>query len=139
MSGILAQHRPLLIAAPTGIGHPHLTGHPKPTGVFHQNWLQTGSVALPVPVEPPRNSFRGSKACLDSRDQRTRRGPVKQSYTTYLNLPNPTFLSVLIMNPNMEFIGTLQNLGFGRLGYRRHVQEAPTWVVDKIRVPFWVA
>ena len=31
---------------------------------------------------------------------------------TYLNLPNPTFLSVLIINPNMEFIGTRQKSRF---------------------------
>ena len=30
----------------------------------------------------------------------------------YLNLPNPTFLSVLIINPNMEFIGTRQKSRF---------------------------
>ena len=30
----------------------------------------------------------------------------------YLNLPNPTFLSVPIINPNMEFIGTRQKSRF---------------------------
>ena len=30
----------------------------------------------------------------------------------YLNLPNPTFLSVLIINPNMVFIGTRQKSRF---------------------------
>ena len=35
----------------------------------------------------------------------------------YLNLPKPTFLWVLIISPNMEFIGTLQKIGFGRLRY----------------------
>ena len=33
----------------------------------------------------------------------------------YLNLPNPTFLSVPIINPNMEFIGTRQKVGSGGL------------------------
>ena len=32
----------------------------------------------------------------------------------YLNLPNPTFLSVLTINPNMEFIGTRQKSDFRR-------------------------
>ena len=30
----------------------------------------------------------------------------------YLNLPNPTFLQVLIINPSIEFIGTLQKSRF---------------------------
>ena len=30
----------------------------------------------------------------------------------FLNLPNPTFFSVLIINPNMEFIGTRQQSRF---------------------------
>ena len=30
----------------------------------------------------------------------------------YLNLPEPTFLSVLIRNPNMEFLGTRQKSRF---------------------------
>ena len=30
----------------------------------------------------------------------------------YLNLPNPTFLSVRIINPNMEFIGTREKSRF---------------------------
>ena len=34
------------------------------------------------------------------------------SLGSYLNLPNPTFLSALIRNPNMEFIGTLQKSRF---------------------------
>ena len=35
---------------------------------------------------------------------------------TYLNLPNPTFLSALIINPNMEFTGTRQkSVGSGGL------------------------
>ena len=29
----------------------------------------------------------------------------------YLNLPKPTFLSVLIIHPTMEFIGTLHKSG----------------------------
>ena len=37
----------------------------------------------------------------------------------YLNLPNPTFLSVLIINPNIDFIGTRQKSRFWwvKVGY----------------------
>ena len=54
----------------------------------------------------------------------------------YLKLPNPTFLSVLIINPNMEFIGTGQKSKFrwvkvcygrevnGRRCVSKHISDA---------------
>ena len=33
----------------------------------------------------------------------------------YLNLPNPRFVQVLIINPDMKNKGTLQKVGSGRL------------------------
>ena len=37
-------------------------------------------------------------------------------FRIYLKLPNPTFLWVLIFNPNIELSGTLQKkVGFGSL------------------------
>ena len=49
------------------------------------------------------------------------RGPKLENYP-YLNLPNPTFLSVLIINPNMEFIGTRQKSRFWwvKVGYSKN-------------------
>ena len=46
----------------------------------------------------------------------------------YLKLPNPTLLKVLLINPNMEFIGILQKkVGFGRLRYRVYCLGCRSW------------
>ena len=65
------------------------------------------------------------------------------SFQNYLNLPNPTSLSVLIINPSMEFIGTRQQsrfwwvkvasafAAFGPLPGGRHEPQTPNGACSK--------
>ena len=57
--------------------------------------------------------------------------------SNYLNLPNPTFLSVLIINPNMEFIGTRQKSRFWwvKVGFS-HFNSLPQLKPARARVGF---
>ena len=50
---------------------------------------------------------------------------MRLGFRVYLKLPNPTFLWVLIINPSMEFIGTLQKSRFWEVRFRKDSQLSP--------------
>ena len=74
----------------------------------------------PIPYEPKAGKSQlevGSLHCraswvVEHAHRATRLSFLGLQVEGYLKLPNPTFLKVLIINPNMEFIGALQKSRF---------------------------